>query len=75
MTASIQLPDEIDNLLSEFATRTGRSRSDLVTEALAEYLADLEDIQIAEQRLLDIREGRSSTVPLEEVMKRYGLED
>ncbi|MDX9742180.1 MAG: CopG family transcriptional regulator, partial [Gammaproteobacteria bacterium] len=26
------------------------------------------------QRLIDIRSGKTQTVPLEEVMKRYGLE-
>lgn len=31
-------------------------------------------IRLAEQRLTDYRAGRSQAVPLEEVMKRYGLE-
>jgi uncharacterized protein (DUF4415 family) len=34
----------------------------------------LEDLYLAEQRLVDIRSGKTQTVPLEEVMKRYGLE-
>jgi PHP family Zn ribbon phosphoesterase len=32
----------------------------------------LEDLYLAEQRLIAIRAGKSKTVPLEEVMKRYG---
>ncbi len=39
------------------------------------HLDDLEDLYLAEQRLLDNRAGRSESVPLEEVMKRYGLAD
>lgn len=39
------------------------------------HLDDLEDIYLAEKRLEDIRAGRSATVPLEDVMKRYGMED
>ena len=34
----------------------------------------LEDLYLAEQRLVNIRSGKTQTVPLEEVMKRYGLE-
>lgn len=30
---------------------------------------------IAEQRLIDIRAGKTQTMPLEAVMKRYGVED
>jgi RHH-type rel operon transcriptional repressor/antitoxin RelB len=45
-----------------------------VTEAIIEHLDDLEDLYLAEQRLIDIRAGKSQTVPLEEVMKRYGME-
>ena len=43
--------------------------------AIRERLGDLEDLQIAEQRLIDIRAGKSQTVPLEEVMKSYGMDD
>ena len=35
---------------------------------------DLEDLYLAEQRLIDIQAGKSETVPLEEVIERYGLE-
>ena len=33
---------------------------------------DLEDIYLAEKRLTDIRSGRTKTIPLEKVMRRYG---
>ena len=44
-------------------------------EAIQEYLDDLEDLHLAEQRLKNIREGKSQTVPLEKVMKEHGLAD
>jgi RHH-type rel operon transcriptional repressor/antitoxin RelB len=44
-------------------------------EAILEHLDDFEDVYLAEQRLADIRAGRTTTVPLEDVMKRHGLED
>ena len=44
-------------------------------EAIQEHLDDLEDLYLAEQRLIDLRAGKSRTVSLDEVMKRYGLDD
>ena len=40
-----------------------------VWEAILEHLDDLEDVYFAEQRLLDIRAGRTTTVPLDDFMK------
>lgn len=71
---SIRLPDEIETRLTALAKLTGRSKTFYITEAILEHLDDLEDIFIAEQRLEDVRAGRSKTIPLEEVMKRYGME-
>ena len=46
----------------------------LFREALLEHLDDLEDLYLAEQRLLDLRAGKTQTVKLEDVMKRYAQE-
>lgn len=45
-----------------------------MVEAIREPLDDLEDLYLAEQRLIDLRGGKTQAVPLEVVMKRYGLE-
>jgi len=74
-SVSIRLPDKVANRLNQLSALTGRSKSFYITEAILEHLDDLEDIYIAEKRLEDIRAGKTKTVPLEEVMKRYGLED
>ena len=44
-------------------------------EAIREYVDDLEDLHLAEQRLKDIHEGKAQTVPLEQAMKEHGLAD
>ena len=71
---TIELPTELENRLDALAQATGRSKSDYITEAILEYLEDLADLHLAEQRLRDIQNGKSKTVPLEEVLKRYGME-
>jgi RHH-type transcriptional regulator, rel operon repressor / antitoxin RelB len=72
---SLRLPDEVAKRLEHLAALTGRSKTFYMVEAIREHIDDLEDLFLAEQRLIDIRAGRSKTVSLEEVMKRYGLED
>ena len=47
----------------------------MIIEAIREYLDDLEDLHLAEQRLKDIHEGKSQTVPLGKVLKEHGLAD
>ena len=74
MTYSIRLSDEIENRLEKLSLQTGRSKSFYVKEAIIEHLDDIEDVYLAEKRLEDIRADRTQTIPLEEVMKRYGMD-
>jgi RHH-type rel operon transcriptional repressor/antitoxin RelB len=74
MALSIRLPSDVEDRLKNLAARTGRTKSFYITEAICEHLEDLEDLYLAEQRMIDIRAGRTQTVPLAEVMKRYGME-
>ena len=71
---ALRLPDEVAQRLNRLADRTGRSKTFYMIEAIREHLDDLEDLYLAEQRLIDIQAGKSQTVPLEEVLERYGLE-
>ncbi len=74
MTYSIRLPLEIDNRLDILSLKTGRSKSFYVKEAILEHLDDIEDVYLAEKRLEDIRAGRTQTIPLQKVMKKYGMD-
>ena len=69
---AVRLPPEIEQRLDALAARTGRSKSYYVREALVEHIADLEDLYLAEQRLIDNRAGKSGSVSLNEVMKAFG---
>lgn len=44
-------------------------------EAIRTHLDDLEDLYLAEQRLIEVRAGRSKTHTLEEVERSLGLAD
>ena len=72
---AIRLPDKIEKRLARLAKQTGRTKTYYAREAILQYLDDLEDIYFAQKELEAIRSGRSKTIPLEEVMRLYGLED
>ena len=71
---SLRLPDDVSRRLQQLAERTGRSKTFYMIEAIQEHLDDLEDLYLAEQRLIDLRAGKSETVPLDELMKHYGVD-
>ena len=73
MSASLRLPDDLNFRLGDLAAKTGRSKTFYMLEAIREHLDDLEDLYLAEQRLIEIRAGRSRTVSLDDVERNLGL--
>jgi RHH-type rel operon transcriptional repressor/antitoxin RelB len=67
---AIRLPEPIEQRLAALAAETGRTKTTLAREAILEYIDDLEDFYLAEARA---RQNRK-TIPLDDVMKRYGLD-
>ncbi len=72
---AIRLPAEVERRLDALAKATGRTKTFYAREAILKHLDDLEDLYLAEQRLIDARAGKTEAVPLEDMMKRYGLAD
>ena len=72
---AIRLPADIESRLDRLAKATGRTKSFYAREAILEHLDDLEDLYLAERRLIDNRAGKSRTYTLEEVEQVLGLED
>jgi predicted DNA-binding protein len=70
VTITITLPQELEPVLADMVRETGRTAEELALSALLERLEDFEDVKIAEERLRD-QEGPG--IPLEEVMRKYGL--
>jgi RHH-type transcriptional regulator, rel operon repressor / antitoxin RelB len=70
---AVRLDEETENRLDYLAKITHRTKTFYVKQALLEYLDDLEDIYIAEQRLEDIALGYSKTVSMDDVKKQLGI--
>jgi RHH-type transcriptional regulator, rel operon repressor / antitoxin RelB len=72
---AIRLPAEIEARLDALAHRTRRSKSYYVRQAILEHLDDLEDLYLAELRLIESRTRDDATIPLDSLMKLHGLAD
>ena len=72
---AIRLPVEIEARLANLAKVTGRTKSFYARQAILQHLDELEDRYVAEQRLTDVKAGRSASTSLGDVLNRYGLED
>ncbi len=75
---AIRLPSDIEERLERLerlAKATGRTKTYYAREAILEHLGDLEDLYLAEQRLIENRAGRSRTYSLGEAERELGLAD
>jgi RHH-type rel operon transcriptional repressor/antitoxin RelB len=70
---SLRLPDDVSTRLESLAELTGRSKTFYMIQAIREHLDDLEDLYLAEQRLIANRSGQSKTLSLTEVERNLGL--
>lgn len=71
---ALRLPEEIENRLATLAKATGRTKSYYAKEAILKHLEDLEDAYMAEDAYLRFKASGEKAIPLEDVMKEYGLE-
>lgn len=73
MTISIRLTPDEENRLDALASRTGRSRSFYVRQALREHLDDLEDAYAADTAIDTLEASGSKSRPLSAVKAELGL--
>ncbi len=67
MPTTIRLSAETEERLTHLAKATGRSKAYYLRLLIEENLDDLEDIYLAEQRLEDLRAGKTHTIKAREV--------
>jgi len=68
---SIRLPEKVEERLERLAKRTGRTKAYCARQAIIEHLEDLEDVEIADKRLENLRAGKTRTVPLSRLLRKY----
>jgi RHH-type rel operon transcriptional repressor/antitoxin RelB len=67
---TVRLSPKLETRLNKLAKRTGRPKSYFAKKALESFLDEQEDYLIALSRL----ENKMPSIPLEEVMRRLGLD-
>jgi RHH-type transcriptional regulator, rel operon repressor / antitoxin RelB len=72
---TIRLPADLEARLDALAKATGRTKTYYARQPIAEHLASLEDLYLAEQRLAELRAGRAASHALDEVERELGLVD
>ncbi len=72
---AVRLPEETDSRLAALAAKTGRTKTFYVREAIEAHLEDLEDYYLAAEVSERIARGDEDTIPLDELMARYDLEN
>ena len=70
---AIRLPEKIEERLEQLAKRTGRTKAYYIRQAVIEHLQDLEDVEVADERLENLRSGKTRTVPLSQLMEKHGV--
>ncbi len=74
MMLTISLPLELEQELSVLAKETGQTASSYALRVLLDHLEDMEDARIADERLDAFYKSGAKAVPLEDVLKRYGVD-
>ncbi len=72
---AVRLQEDQEIRLERLADMTGRTKTYYVREAIERHLEELELVYLAEQRLSNIRSGKSTTTSWEEVKRENGLQD
>lgn len=72
---AVRIPDETYRRLQEMASKTGRTATFYIREAVEAHIDDLEDIYMAEQVLARREREGSKSYSLEEMSEELGLDD
>ena len=74
ISVSINLPPEIEQRLDSLATQTGRTKKELLLQAIENGIYDVEDYYAAHEALERIKRGEEKVYTEAEVRERLGLD-
>ena len=69
---NIRLEKDVVQTLDEYAQELDKTRTSLVEKAIELYFDKLDEM-IADKRIDNLKSGKSTVVPLEEVFKKAGI--
>jgi len=70
-----RIPDDLDKALTAVAKSTERSKSFIILKAIQNYVLELQEDIEDYNDAIEILARNEPTIPLEEIEKKYGLED
>ncbi len=70
---NIRLEKDILETLDEYATELDKTRTSLIEKAIELYFDKLDEM-VADKRIDNIKSGKTTLVPLEEVFKKAGID-
>ncbi len=73
MPMSIRLPAQVEDRLTMLSALTGRSKTFYATEAIVEFIDDLEDAHLSSEIRARVRAGTEARIPLNTLLDEYGL--
>ena len=72
-TVTAKIPASLHRQLEKFARKEDRKKSYMIRQAIEEYIEDKKDYEDAMKRIAEDR--KEERLSLEEVMRKYGLEN
>lgn len=70
---SFQLPSPLNQALEEIAKLEDRSKGSVIRKVITDYVQDYLDLKTAQKRSADNKKGKSKSVSLNSLTKKYKL--
>ncbi len=70
---SFQLPSNLNEVLDEIAKLEDRSKGSVIRKVISDYVQDYLDLKTAQKRSADNKKGKSKSISLEALTKKYQL--
>jgi RHH-type rel operon transcriptional repressor/antitoxin RelB len=69
---NIKLEQDILDTLDEYSKELKKTKASIIEKAVELYFDKLDEV-IADKRIDDLKSGKSTTIPLEDVFKKAGV--
>ena len=70
---SVRVDEDIFEILNEYANELNKTKTFIIEKALENYFDKLDEM-IADKRIDNLKNGKSTVVSMEEVLKKAGID-